>query len=164
MNRAQNWHRYYAPELGRYLQPDPLGVRSPKQRTNLSAGGAITARSTDLYNYVLNNPLGAIDPKGLQEILRGRMPPWFSRLAPSQGYVAPRCPPMSNSELPPPPVRPAISAPPDPLEGPVSPDTQWWRDFFKAAGEVDDSGVAPPSPVPNPGRRAADPFTPSVLD
>lgn len=45
-----NWHRYYAPELGRYLQPDPLGL----------AGG-----DTNLYGYVLNDPINLKDPSGL---------------------------------------------------------------------------------------------------
>ena len=41
--------RYYSPELGRFLSPDPLG---------LSAG-------LNLYGYVTNNPLNWIDPWGL---------------------------------------------------------------------------------------------------
>ncbi len=47
-----NWHRYYAPELGRYLQPDPLGL----------------AAGPNLYAYVENNPLSSIDPSGLDGI------------------------------------------------------------------------------------------------
>lgn len=44
-----NWNRYYAPELGRYLQPDPVG---------LTAGPS-------LYAYVRNNPLRYTDSLGL---------------------------------------------------------------------------------------------------
>jgi RHS repeat-associated protein len=44
-----NYHRYYSPKLGRYIQSDPIGL----------AGGWNT------YNYVENNPLNAVDPLGL---------------------------------------------------------------------------------------------------
>ena len=44
-----NDHRYYDPQRGRYLTPDPLGLR----------GGV------NSYAYVANNPLKNIDPSGL---------------------------------------------------------------------------------------------------
>ena len=44
-----NWHRYYDPETGRYLRPDPTGL-----------GGGINP-----YTYVLNDPLNYADPYGL---------------------------------------------------------------------------------------------------
>jgi len=44
-----NWHRYYDPKTGRYLTPDPIGLR-----------GGINP-----FVYVLNNPVNAIDPLGL---------------------------------------------------------------------------------------------------
>ena len=44
-----NWHRYYDPETGRYLTPDPIGL----------AGGI------NPFVYVLNNPVNLIDPYGL---------------------------------------------------------------------------------------------------
>jgi len=43
-----NFHRYYDPEIGQYISPDPIGL----------AGG------TRAYGYV-HNPLGWIDPLGL---------------------------------------------------------------------------------------------------
>jgi large repetitive protein len=42
-----NWHRYYDPLTGRYLQTDPLG------------------EGLNLYAYVFNNPLSLIDARGL---------------------------------------------------------------------------------------------------
>ncbi|MEI8573349.1 DUF2778 domain-containing protein [Methylomonas sp. LW13] len=47
-----NYHRYYQPDLGRYLQSDPIGL----------TGGINT------YPYALNNPLKYIDPKGLTSL------------------------------------------------------------------------------------------------
>ena len=44
-----NWNRYYDPKTGRYLTPDPIGLK----------GGF------DLFVYAMNNPLISIDPSGL---------------------------------------------------------------------------------------------------
>ncbi len=45
-----NWHRYYDPMTGRYLTPDPIGLK-----------GGINP-----FVYVENDPLNKIDPLGLQ--------------------------------------------------------------------------------------------------
>ena len=51
-----NYHRYYDPQTGRYITPDPIGL----------AGGV------NLFAYSYNNPLNLIDPWGLYP---GQMPP-----------------------------------------------------------------------------------------
>ncbi len=47
-----NYFRYYEPETGRYISPDPIGL----------AGGI------NIYGYVEQNPLSFIDPYGLFEL------------------------------------------------------------------------------------------------
>lgn len=49
----QNWHRDYDPSLGRYLQPDPLGI----------------AAGRNLYLYANANPMSWVDPDGRNVIL-----------------------------------------------------------------------------------------------
>jgi RHS repeat-associated protein len=48
-----NYHRYYDPQTGRYLTPDPIGL----------AGGI------NLFLYANLNPINAIDPLGLKELV-----------------------------------------------------------------------------------------------
>jgi RHS repeat-associated protein len=45
-----NYFRYYDPKIGRYLRVDPIGF---------------TGGDTDLYAYVLNDPVNLVDPEGL---------------------------------------------------------------------------------------------------
>ena len=52
-HRKDNWHRYYDPNTGRYLTPDPMGVES----------------DPTLYSYAAGNPLRFIDPQGLVTIV-----------------------------------------------------------------------------------------------
>jgi RHS repeat-associated protein len=44
-------NRFYSPDLGRFLQPDPIGFRGDR---------------TNLYRYVTNNPVTRRDPSGLE--------------------------------------------------------------------------------------------------
>lgn len=48
-----NFHRYYDPEAGVYLTPDPIGL----------LGGM------DLFAYANGNPVGKVDPKGLDSYM-----------------------------------------------------------------------------------------------
>ncbi len=47
-NLHYNYFRYYEPETGRYVSPDPIGL----------AGGI------NIYGYVEQNPLSFVDPRG----------------------------------------------------------------------------------------------------
>jgi RHS repeat-associated protein len=49
---AYNWHRHYDATLGRYVQPDPLGLRS------------LMSDGPSAYGYVGGNPLAYSDPRG----------------------------------------------------------------------------------------------------
>ncbi len=53
-----NWNRYYDPETGRYISADPIGLR----------GGI------NLYSYVQNDPVNAVDPWGLWPKWKGFQP------------------------------------------------------------------------------------------
>ncbi|MFP5230551.1 MAG: RHS repeat-associated core domain-containing protein, partial [Acidobacteriota bacterium] len=49
--------RYYASTMGRWLSPDPSG---------LELADPENPQGLNLYSYVLNNPLGFIDPDGME--------------------------------------------------------------------------------------------------
>jgi RHS repeat-associated protein len=51
---AYNWHRHYDPTIGRYVEPDPLGLK------------ALLSDGPSVYSYVTGNPLAKVDPDGLQ--------------------------------------------------------------------------------------------------
>ncbi|TCV82702.1 RHS repeat domain-containing protein [Sulfurirhabdus autotrophica] len=53
-----NWHRYYDPTMGQYIQADPVGL----------------AAGTNLYTYVKDNPLNYVDPTGWDIVLPGPVP------------------------------------------------------------------------------------------
>lgn len=55
----QNWHRDYMPEIGRYPEADPIGLK-----------GGINP-----YLYSENNPVNWIDPMGLHMVSR---PPYYN--------------------------------------------------------------------------------------
>src|SRR5262249_45061889 len=58
-----NWHRYYDPDVGRYLSTDPLG-----SKTRLSVKDPIGFRSdrVNLYRYVFDDPINSTDPNGME--------------------------------------------------------------------------------------------------
>ncbi len=53
---AYNWHRHYDATLGRYVQPDPLGL------------DALMSDGPSAYGYVGGNPLAHTDPSGNQAV------------------------------------------------------------------------------------------------
>jgi RHS repeat-associated protein len=73
-----NYHRYYDPQTGRYLRPDPLnlsqihiaGQSARSFRSLLSSyllyqHGLSNPDSLSIYGYVKNNPTNLVDPYGL---------------------------------------------------------------------------------------------------
>lgn len=83
--KFENWHRFYDPASGRYLQPEPLlggGGRTKlgeaddsdsrlAKWTSPEAGqfamvSAAMGNATPVYSYAQSNPVGWVDPDGLQ--------------------------------------------------------------------------------------------------
>ncbi|MFP2928002.1 RHS repeat-associated core domain-containing protein [Pyxidicoccus sp. 3LG] len=58
----ENWNRYYDPDLGRYLGPDPL-LKEPAALLKRAAVGM----ATPSYAYAKNNPTGSFDPDGRED-------------------------------------------------------------------------------------------------
>jgi RHS repeat-associated protein len=56
--------RYYAPEVGRWITPDPLIGQSPKLMVE-------KVLESNLYSYGANNPVVNLDPSGLEAEQRG---------------------------------------------------------------------------------------------
>ena len=59
----ENWNRYYEPQSGRYLSPEPL-LQNPKWVKEELTGGHPVAT----YAYARNNPVTTVDPTGLGPI------------------------------------------------------------------------------------------------
>jgi hypothetical protein len=71
-----NWHRYYKPEWGRYVEADPLNIGSMQLLENIpeSYGGDTEIMRESflsypirihLYTFATNNPIEYVDPFGL---------------------------------------------------------------------------------------------------
>jgi RHS repeat-associated protein len=60
-----NWHRFYDPDNGRYLTPDPIGLN----------GGA------NAYSYADGNPASKTDPTGLYSISRNGITTFHTQFA-----------------------------------------------------------------------------------
>jgi RHS repeat-associated protein len=60
-----NWHRYYSPAIGRYMQADPARHIEPGIPHFLTEGGQWYTEEINLYVYALNDPLALTDPTGL---------------------------------------------------------------------------------------------------
>ena len=74
-------NRFYSPDIGRFLQPDPIGFRGDR---------------TNLYRYCRNNPVTSWDPSGLDVATRaekGDNTAWY----PPQEVTAPWLPPSNIS-------------------------------------------------------------------
>lgn len=73
----QNYYRDYKPDIGRYVEVDPIGSDRGKNH---------------LYIYTLNNPINLTDPLGLDVMLCARQGVLFSDLGREHGfYVIPHC-------------------------------------------------------------------------
>jgi RHS repeat-associated protein len=71
-----NYHRYYDPMIGRFVTPDPIGLR----------GGI------NLFVWVQNNPINKIDPNGLEVQICARQSwPEIIGGKDSKFYVVPHC-------------------------------------------------------------------------
>ena len=64
-------HRYYSPEIGRFITPDPIGPVNPwNSKTNYEL--LLNPQRLNPYAYGLNNPYKYIDPNGKAAVdLRG---------------------------------------------------------------------------------------------
>jgi RHS repeat-associated protein len=95
----QNVMRDYDPEVGRYLQPDPLGIRGQMEVAAMINADEESPGSSppelNLYSYAYSNPLKWVDPSG--EVPRLHFPtPKFKRPPKVSGRYAcnARCPTM----------------------------------------------------------------------
>lgn len=63
-----NRHRYYSPELGRYLNADPIGQLGILAREDVSlaaVGAGVVGGDSNSFAYAFSSPVAWMDPSGL---------------------------------------------------------------------------------------------------
>jgi len=66
-----NWHRYYKPDVGKYMRPDPVLLLNGNPNIPfLLFFNLMNPQKLNNYSYVQNNPPNFIDPEGL---FKGRL-------------------------------------------------------------------------------------------
>lgn len=79
-----NYYRDYAPDLGRYIQADPIGIMrdfsDPQMQVAMRLGIPIQSFGQGLnhtYGYVENNPVSRVGPFGLDSYSVNASTSWF---------------------------------------------------------------------------------------